>query len=217
MANEDNFGMMGNNNNNGYTPGGFDEVDHNRGGGLGVGGNKNCNDYANIVGELIIYIFNECLFNVPQQGDSGAKCKAVMSCQWAYGLIQCIADTYPNALPIIQSLILKDPIWYHVNHEDLNKVSWSYHPSDLERFPVKYCGLKNQGATCYMNSLMQQLFIVDGFRHALLEARVLDPSRSAAIIRGGGMEMEQKNDMHDFDAMMENNDATEVDEDIVKA
>jgi ubiquitin C-terminal hydrolase len=29
-------------------------------------------------------------------------------------------------------------------------------------------GLKNQGATCYMNSLLQQLFHIPGFRHGLL-------------------------------------------------
>lgn len=34
--------------------------------------------------------------------------------------------------------------------------------------PGSFVGLKNQGATCYMNSLFQQLFAVPEFRHNLL-------------------------------------------------
>ena len=35
---------------------------------------------------------------------------------------------------------------------------WAYLPSALEKDRCGYVGLKNQGATCYMNSLLQQLF-----------------------------------------------------------
>lgn len=35
---------------------------------------------------------------------------------------------------------------------------WGYHPLDYERSQWGYVGLKNQGATCYMNSLLQQLY-----------------------------------------------------------
>jgi ubiquitin carboxyl-terminal hydrolase 34 len=33
-----------------------------------------------------------------------------------------------------------------------------------------YCGLKNQGATCYMNSMLQQIFMIPSFKYLLLSA-----------------------------------------------
>ena len=41
-----------------------------------------------------------------------------------------------------------------------------------------YVGLKNQGATCYMNSLLQQLFMVPTFRDGLLTAAPPQKQRS---------------------------------------
>ena len=133
---------------------------------------NNQDDDDDTVLKLCEYVFYDCLFNVPQQGDYGAKCKAAHSRRIAYSLLHKLNEKYPNSLSLVESIILRDPIWYHVGKQSLNKASWHYHPSDLERFPVRYVGLKNQGATCYMNSLVQQLFIVDDFRKAILSARV---------------------------------------------
>jgi ubiquitin C-terminal hydrolase len=38
----------------------------------------------------------------------------------------------------------------------------------LPRSKYGYVGLQNQGATCYMNSLMQQLFLIPRFRQGIL-------------------------------------------------
>jgi len=43
------------------------------------------------------------------------------------------------------------------------------HVSEGEsRSLYSYCGLKNQGATCYMNSMIQQLFMIPSFKYLLL-------------------------------------------------
>ena len=47
---------------------------------------------------------------------------------------------------------------------------------DNEALPIRslskrkqcYVGLKNQHSTCYMNSLFQQLYMVEGFRNQIL-------------------------------------------------
>jgi len=122
--------------------------------------------------KLCEYVFYDCLFNVPQQNDYGAKCKAAQSRRIAYALLHKLNEKYPDSLSLLESIILRDPIWFHVGKQSLKDESWHYHPSDLERFPVRYVGLKNQGATCYMNSLVQQMFLVDDFRQQILSARV---------------------------------------------
>ncbi|ETO20510.1 hypothetical protein RFI_16707, partial [Reticulomyxa filosa] len=124
------------------------------------------------VNELIQYVYEDCLFNVPQQNDPGCKCKSVRSRQAAFALLHSLTSLYPRTFLSLQNLIYTDPIWYHMRPRDLKDVMWKYHPTDEERFPVRYVGLKNQGATCYMNSLLQQLFINEDFRRDILEARL---------------------------------------------
>ncbi|ETO37056.1 Ubiquitin carboxyl-terminal hydrolase family protein [Reticulomyxa filosa] len=128
------------------------------------------NDQA--VTTLIQYVYKDCLFNVPQHNYPGCKCKAVKSRQMGFALLHSLTTFYPNTLESLQALIYADPIWYHVRPRDLKEVSWKYHPTDEERFPVRFVGLKNQGSTCYMNSLLQQLFVNENFKRDILEARL---------------------------------------------
>lgn len=47
---------------------------------------------------------------------------------------------------------------------------WEYLPPILPRPYKGFCGLKNAGATCYMNSVLQQLFMVPSIRYGILSA-----------------------------------------------
>ncbi|KAH7041162.1 uncharacterized protein B0I36DRAFT_235736 [Microdochium trichocladiopsis] len=49
------------------------------------------------------------------------------------------------------------------------------------RAPCGYAGLRNLSNTCYLNSLVTQLFMNEEFRHFILSARVSDPQRQRLI------------------------------------
>ena len=50
---------------------------------------------------------------------------------------------------------------------------WHDMPAAMEKSRCGYVGLKNLGATCYLNALVQQLFIVPEFRTRIIELPVL--------------------------------------------
>ncbi len=47
---------------------------------------------------------------------------------------------------------------------------WEYLPPVGPRPENGFVGLKNAGATCYMNSVLQQLFMIEGVRVGVLAA-----------------------------------------------
>lgn len=47
---------------------------------------------------------------------------------------------------------------------------WEYVPPINARPVNGFCGLKNAGATCYMNSVLQQLYMVPSIRLGILSA-----------------------------------------------
>ncbi|KNC53513.1 uncharacterized protein AMSG_01226 [Thecamonas trahens ATCC 50062] len=56
---------------------------------------------------------------------------------------------------------------------------WDYCASDMRREPGCQVGLVNQGATCYINASLQQLFAIPELREGVLDASV-DPQAEAA-------------------------------------
>ena len=53
---------------------------------------------------------------------------------------------------------------------------WHYMPSAMERARCGYVGLKNLGATCYINALAQQLYMIPEFRRGILELPMITQS-----------------------------------------
>ena len=60
---------------------------------------------------------------------------------------------------------------------------WDYLPPVGPRPNGGFVGLKNAGATCYMNSVLQQLFMLDGIQRGVLtaEGTCKDPNEDFSI------------------------------------
>ncbi|KAN0015309.1 hypothetical protein ACTFIU_008036 [Dictyostelium citrinum] len=120
-------------------------------------------------GGLVKEIFHECLFNIATADNHGAtcppKCKTKESRDICFAVLLELAKGCEPNLREITTLLME-------HHKPEEKRSlWSYFPAGNEKSTTGYVGLKNLGATCYINSLMQQLFMIPGFRYNIIQSQ----------------------------------------------
>jgi ubiquitin C-terminal hydrolase len=73
---------------------------------------------------------------------------------------------------------------FHAQIQSSQKVV-SYSDFDSEvgmRSAAGFVGLKNFGCTCYMNALIQQLFMISDFRQGVLQSDVSDPDLDNSVL-----------------------------------
>ena len=66
------------------------------------------------------------------------------------------------------STIIKQLIQFHHKSNEILANEWNYIPPVVPRSDCGFVGLKNGGATCYMNAVLQQLFMMPGIAEYLL-------------------------------------------------
>lgn len=98
------------------------------------------------------------------------KCKNSETREKAFNLLSSlILYESPNALPTHLELVYKfKQLLFGAFWRTNSIMDWSISPFNMEKSLNGYVGLKNLGCTCYMNSLIQQLFMIPYFREEIL-------------------------------------------------
>lgn len=135
--------------------------------------------------ELMRNIFQNCLFNLPQSfSDDTTRplCDTKSSRQAAFDLLIQLVTRCKETYLELQRLLMAH---HSVNPKTKSHgmYGWNYWPLEQERSPVGYVGLINLGATCYMASCVQQLFMIPEARTAILESPVQADAKHAGILR----------------------------------
>ncbi|CAF3335952.1 unnamed protein product [Rotaria socialis] len=97
-----------------------------------------------------------------------AICQTPMSTLAAFDLLVVLGTNCIENLKLIDKYITD--LFYTVPDSSLNE--WDFAPLVGPRPNRGFVGLKNGGATCYMNSVLQQLFMIRSLRSALLSVKI---------------------------------------------
>jgi len=116
--------------------------------------------------EFLSYIYN-CLFEIPEVAvnssqNSPPKYKSEETRKAGFQLLLKLSEDCPEN----SSLLLNQ---LYLNHSQ-NNLYYYFEPDISTRSGL--VGLKNFGCTCYMNSLMQQFFMMPQMRNGILDAKI---------------------------------------------
>jgi hypothetical protein len=118
---------------------------------------------------LLLTLFSECLFDIPTAelhgADAPPKCKSKDSRYAAYRLLVELCREDDRNFELLFTAMMK-----HIRRVR-PKANWQVTPDAKKKAVHGYVGLENMGATCYMNSLLQQLYLMPQFRREILSVR----------------------------------------------
>lgn len=159
----------------------------------------------------MLYLLHDCLFHketnqslINKDENAPPKCK---SRNTRYACLSLVKE-----LTIDNQIGLRSLVEYMRKTVYSSNVSWFWRTprcqdwsittnDKQEKSSTGYVGLKNIGCICYMNSIMQQLFMITPFRKAMLEVEdknsLTEPEESNVLyqikrIFGGLMELEKQ-------------------------
>lgn len=139
--------------------------------------------YSQTVGKHIPNLFNDFLFasgiNDFEIGLNFPKCKTKQSRLAVYNLIVKIVEASKDSADIIIDVT-------RLLSQQLSQITpvsgWDYDPEKYLVSHTGYVGLKNQSSTCYMNSLLQQFFLMPKFRRGVLNLLVEEKDKTDNLL-----------------------------------
>ncbi|KAF9310793.1 hypothetical protein BG003_008108 [Podila horticola] len=121
---------------------------------------------------IIDYVFDECLFPQmpnPELETSGkpvaAKCQSDASRAAAFEFLE---ESTRSTLETLCHVVQKTHEHFQREHDMADL--WGYDPQTFKKARCGFVGLQNLGATCYVNSIVQQFFMNKDFRSGILDA-----------------------------------------------
>ncbi|KAG9286507.1 hypothetical protein G9A89_014673 [Geosiphon pyriformis] len=131
---------------------------------------------------FIDMIFYDCLFEIPTMEFSGSslvppKCKLSESRTAAMELLIELVKDCPENFVHLTDLLLKQ-----LDRGDQLNDNWNYCPQSCTKASSGYVGLQNLGATCYVNSIVQQFFMNPSFRNGIFSAPVRDENKDESLL-----------------------------------
>jgi len=120
---------------------------------------------------LVSELLQNCLFEIPRKASRkvipGPKCKSHYSRAAAFKLLaELTKGSHENLREVINYIL---PIHKNANWRTKRWVDWHITQKNNEKSSTGYVGLKNLGCICYMNSAIQQLYMIPTFRKSILE------------------------------------------------
>ena len=116
-------------------------------------------------------ILETCLFAIPESKLSPSfdppKCKNSKTRKFAFKLLLELCVKSSASLSKVTSFLdhfHEDPSW-----RTSRKPDWNISPITKEKSQLGFVGLKNLGCTCYMNSILQQLYMIKTFSQSILK------------------------------------------------
>lgn len=118
--------------------------------------------------QLLPLVLHSCLFEIPltrQATENPPKCKHPVTRKAGLKLLAQLTRSGEGLSAVLERLekLHEEPQWRGSRKQD-----WSLHPATQERSQTGFGGVKNLGCTCYLGSILQQLFTVDTFRSGVL-------------------------------------------------
>lgn len=128
--------------------------------------------------KAFLYTIFDCLFAHPNSKDRNLpKCKQQNTRSAAFDLlIEMIKGCEENQLILIKLLYKQHTFNSH------NTYVWDYWPANDSRSECGYVGLINLGATCYMASCVQHLFMFPKVRKVILSSKVSKNTKNAPVL-----------------------------------